>query len=49
MEENNKNRIKQIGIGIASTLFFVSFVYYLLFHSFVHDWIVKIWDMINML
>lgn len=46
MNKEHKNIIEQIAIGLVSTLFVAGLLYYALFYSFIHDWIVKLWKMI---
>lgn len=49
MKKEHKNIIEQIAVGLVSTLFVAGLLYYALFHSFIHDWIVKLWKMIQLI
>ncbi|MBQ8531065.1 MAG: hypothetical protein IJ430_07905 [Parabacteroides sp.] len=49
MKEKQKNIIQQMVVGIVSTLFVIGLFYYALFHGVIHDWAMKIWQMIKII
>ncbi len=49
MRSEYKNVIEKVLIGLISTLFVIGFFYYVLFHGFIHDWMIKIWKMIQLI
>ncbi len=44
-----KIKLEQIVGGVVSILFVAGLLYYILFHGFIHDWIVRIWKMIQLI
>lgn len=49
MRKEYKNVIEKVLIGLISTLLVIGLFYYVLFHGFIHDWIVRIWKMIQLI
>ena len=49
MKKENKNILEQIVVRIVSTLLVIGLFYYVLFHGFIHDWIIKIEKIIQLI
>lgn len=49
MRKEYKNVIEKVLIGLISTLLVIGLFYYVLFHGFIHVWIVRVWKMIQLI
>ena len=49
MKKEHKNTIEQIVVGLISALSVMGLFYYLFFHSFIHDRIVQLCEMIQLI
>lgn len=49
MRRDYKNIIEKILVGLVSTLLVIGLFYYVLFHSFLHDRAIQLWEMIQMI
>lgn len=47
--EKNKSRLEQIVVGLVSILFVAGLFYYILFHSFLHDRVIQLWKMMQLI